>query len=322
MSVPAFGVCFHREQPAADIAGQAQAVERAGYDELWVIEDLFYTAGPSLAAAALTATDSLGVGIGIMPAAVRNPVATAMEIATLASMAPGRFHAGIGHGVQDWMAQIGAREASPVTLLEESIVAVRRLLAGERFSSDGRYVSLDDVALVTPPDPAPPVSAGVRGPRSLQMAGRCADGTILAELCSPAYLRWAHEQIDAGGGGASHRITVFCSIAVSADGGEARRAMTRFVAGVFANAPVGVRMLPFYPELRAKAEASSWPDAIAAMPVDWWSDLGPIGTPEDAAAYLTAMSDAGADALAVFPDPHDPVSDARSFAEQVLEDLR
>lgn len=222
MSVPVFGVCFHREQPAADIARQARAVEQAGYDELWVIEDLFYTAGPSLAAAALTATDTLGVGIGVMPAAVRNPAATAMEIATLAAMAPGRFHAGVGHGVQDWMAQIGAREASPVTLLEETIVAVRRLLAGERFSSDGRYVTLDDVALVTPPHPTPRVSTGVRGPKSLQMSGRCADGTILAELCSPAYLRWAREQIEVGGGGASHRITVFCSIAVSADGDDAR----------------------------------------------------------------------------------------------------
>ena len=322
MSVPVFGVCFHREQPAADIAQQARAVEQAGYDELWVIEDLFYTAGPSLAAAALTATDALGVGIGIMPAAVRNPVATAMEISTLASLAPGRFHAGVGHGVQDWMAQIGAREASPVTLLEESIVAVRRLLAGERFSSDGRYVTLDDVALVAPPNPTPPVSAGVRGPKSLQMSGRCADGTILAELCSPAYLRWAREQIELGGGGASHRITVFCSIAVSADGDGARRAMTPFVAGVFADAPIGVRMLPFYPELEAKAEASSWPEAIAAMPVDWWSDLGPIGTPEDAAGYLTAMSDAGADALAVFPDPDDPITGARNFAQQVLEHLR
>ena len=75
------GTCFHRELDPAMVIDQAQASEEAGYDEFWLIEDCFFTAGVSLAAAALATTSSIGVGIGIMPTVARNPAVTAMEIA-------------------------------------------------------------------------------------------------------------------------------------------------------------------------------------------------------------------------------------------------
>ena len=66
-------------------------------------------------------------------------------------MFAGRLIAGLGHGVQMWMGQVGAKAASPMTLLEEYATAVRRLLDGERVSVQGRYVQLDEVALDWPP---------------------------------------------------------------------------------------------------------------------------------------------------------------------------
>ena len=59
------------------------------------------------------------VGIGLMPAPLRNVATAAMEIATLERLFPGRFVPVVGHGVQDWMGQIGARAESPLTLLRE-----------------------------------------------------------------------------------------------------------------------------------------------------------------------------------------------------------
>src|SRR6202171_1113461 len=59
------------------------------------------------------------VGLGVLPTPLRNVVATAMEIATLEAMFPGRLRVGIGHGVQDWMRQGGAPAASPLTLMRE-----------------------------------------------------------------------------------------------------------------------------------------------------------------------------------------------------------
>ncbi len=307
------GNCFHREHDPARVIDQARAAEQAGYDEFWLIEDCFFTAGPTLAAASLVATESISVGIGIMPTVARNPAVTAMEIATLAQLAPGRFHAGIGHGVQSWMEQMDERRRSPLTMLSETLSSVRRLLAGERVTTAGRYVTLDEVALEVPPQQVPPVSAGVRGPKSLAIAGREADGTIMADFVNPAYLEWADQRIAAGateaGHGRDHRITVFATMAIGPDGDAMRAAVGPFLAEICADAPISLRMAPFFDELAAKAQQTSWLEAVTAMPAAWWHDIAAVGTPDDAAEYLDRLERAGADAVAFFPNPMDPIGD-------------
>ncbi len=145
------GMCFDRS-PAGAVRGRGGRGARGGdVDQLWVIEDCFYTAGVSLAATALARTESLTVGVGILPAVARNPAVTAMELATLAHLAPGRLLAGIGHGVQEWMEQMGARTPSPLTTLDEAITIVRRLLHGESVTLDGSVFTMRDVALDAPP---------------------------------------------------------------------------------------------------------------------------------------------------------------------------
>ena len=110
------GMCFDRSLPAPFVVEVAEALEVAGVDQLSVIEDCFYTAGISLAATALAPeTESLTVGLGILPAVARNPAVTAMEIATLAQLAPGSAAGRDRHGVQEWMEQMGSarRRRSP-----------------------------------------------------------------------------------------------------------------------------------------------------------------------------------------------------------------
>ncbi len=108
--------------------------------------------------------ERLRVGVGLLPVPLRNPALAAMEIATVARMFPGRFLPGLGHGVLEWMAQAGAAVASPMTLLREYTAAVRALVAGERVSTAGRYVTLDGVALDWPP-PTRPRCSWERGGR-------------------------------------------------------------------------------------------------------------------------------------------------------------
>ena len=317
------GLCFHRDEPAASVVPRARAAEDDGYDEFWVIEDCFFTAGVSLATAALVATGHIGVGVGIMPAVARNPAITAMEIATIAELAPGRFHAGIGHGVQAWMAQMGAAVDSPLTMLDETITVVRRLLAGEVVTVDGRYVSMDDVSLAPAPECAPLVSAGVRGPRSLEVSGRVADGTILADFSGPSYVRWARERIADGGGTArDHRVTVFASMAVAPDGDAMRMVMAPELAAVCSTAPTSLTRAPFWGELAETAAKIGWLAAIQAMPTTWWNEIAPVGTPDDAHQYLANMEAAGVDCVAVFPSPVTPIEDASWFARSVLQPAR
>lgn len=322
MPPTSYGLCFHRDEPPASVITRAQAAEHGGFDEFWVIEDCFYTAGISLAATALAVTSDITVGVGIMPVVARNAAVTAMEIATLAQIAPGRLHAGLGHGVQGWMRQMNADVASPLTVLEETFDAVQRLLAGERLTVDGRYVTLNDVALDQPPPQKPLVSAGVRGPKSLEISGRVADGTILADFVNADYVRWVRGIV-----GDEHRITVFASLAMGPT--EAHPLIREGMAGYLAEVaqgiegvPVSLRMAPFFDELAGQAAASSWFDAAMAMPEHWLTQIAAFGTPDQAAGYVQSLVEAGADAVAFFPSPEDPLDDGAYAAEELLPLVR
>ena len=162
--VPRVGIVFRPQLPPERLAGFVAAAEQAGLDDLWLWEDCFLEGGLTSAAAALAWSSSLRVGLGLMPAPLRNPALAAMEIATLARLFPGRFVPALGHGVLDWMAQVGARAASPMGLLREWTSAVRSLLHGDTVTVAGTYVKLNGVALDWPPARAVP--APDRRPRA------------------------------------------------------------------------------------------------------------------------------------------------------------
>ncbi len=191
--------CVYRPQFAPErLAATAAAADAAGLDELWLWEDCFVAGGISAAAIALSNSDRLAVGVGVLPAPMRNVALTAMEIAALARYFPGRVRIGIGHGVQDWMAQIGEKVASPMTLLREYLTCLTALLRGERVTFQGRYVSLDNVALDWPPDPGVELLAAAEGPKTLRLTGELATGTVITSGTTPAGLRAALEHVREG----------------------------------------------------------------------------------------------------------------------------
>ena len=213
---PALGVTFRPSSPPEGLRAAVQAADRAGIAELWLWEDCFAEGGLTTAAAALSGSSQIKVGVGLLPVPLRNPALAAMEIATLARLWPGRFMPGLGHGVQDWMTQIGAAVPSPMTLLREYTKAVRDLLHGATVTTDGRYVQLDQVALDWPPEQAPPLLVGARGPRTLRLAGEVADGVILDSVGTAQEVRSACELLAEGRtaaarSGATH-VTIFTEL--------------------------------------------------------------------------------------------------------------
>src|SRR6195952_4825071 len=140
------GVIFSPDLPPEELHEVALAAEESGVAELWLWEDCFAESGIATAAAVLAWTERLRVGIGLLPVPLRNVALTAMELATLARLFPGRLVPGVGHGVLDWMGQVGARVPSPLTLLDEYARALRELLHGQPVSTSGRYVTLEAVS--------------------------------------------------------------------------------------------------------------------------------------------------------------------------------
>ena len=200
------GAIFLPQHPPETLRAVARAADQAGLEELWLWEDCFLNGGISAAAAALAWTDNLRVGVGIMPVPFRNVASCAMELATLERMFGSRVLPGIGHGVQEWMGQVGARAASPLTLLREYATALRALLAGESVTTDGRYVKLDGVRLDWPPATPPKLFVGAQGPKTLALAGQVGDATILVGGTSPAAVAETKRVIAAPG---PHEVVVF-----------------------------------------------------------------------------------------------------------------
>lgn len=307
MTDRALSVLLPRDLPVGRVREFARRAEELGFDELWVVEDCFFRGGVAQAAAVLAWTERIRVGIGILPAAVRDAAFTAMEAATLAELFPGRVDVGIGHGMPAWMRQVGAWPSSPLTMLEEHLRAVRAIVHGERVDAAGRYVHLDGVQLESPPAHPPRILAGVRGPRSLAVAGRYADGTVLAEPVTPEYVAAALEQIAPT---REHRVVAYCVAAVDDDADAARRLARPALAWVGEPdwAP-HLAPLPYADEIAALRAGVSSPDEFGAgLPDAWVDDLAVVGTPTAARARLDALFDAGVSSAVLFPLGPDPVA--------------
>lgn len=283
---PRIGVAFVPSLPPEALLPLARAADEH-LDDLWVWEDCFKQSGLASAAAALGATERVRVGIGLMPAPLRNVALTAMEVATLHRAFPGRFVPGVGHGVQDWMGQVGGRVASPMTLLEEYLTTLRRLLDGEEVTLDGRYLHLDAVQLDWPPGPGAALMAGGFGPRTLDLSARLADGVLLATGLDAADLGAAAALARTSSGDSD--VEVVYSI-VTAAGPDARD--------------------------RADADLAQW--GVAVDPT-----RTAAGDPEDIAAAIRRSADAGATTVVLQPTADlTDVADVVALVEHVGREVR
>lgn len=284
---PRLGLAFTPDLPPEALPALAQACDQH-LDDLWVWEDCFKESGVASSAVALAQTSRVRVGLGLMPTPLRNVALTAMEVATLQRLFPGRFVPGIGHGVQEWMAQVGNRVDSPMTLLEEYSTALRALLDGEEITCSGRYVTLDTVRLEYPPAAGAPLFVGGTGPRTLEMAGRRGDGTILAWTPYSRFDR-ARNAVTRGVGKAGgslddHEIVLTVIVATGPDAAA-----------------------------RAEAEAGRW--FIDAEP-----GVVATGSAEQIAAALNRHLDAGATTLVAQATHDEP--DLEQFARFLGEQVR
>ncbi|KAF0962351.1 LLM class flavin-dependent oxidoreductase [Rhodococcus sp. T7] len=286
-AVPRLGVTFIPTIEPERLRDFARVAESSGLDEIWLWEDCFKESGVASAAAALAWTERIHVGVGLMPVPLRNVALTAMEIATMARLFPGRVIAGVGHGVQDWMEQAGARAGSPMTLLEEYSVALRALLDGESVSTSGRYVRLDDVKLDWPPAERVPLMLEGEGPRSIRLAARLGDGNLLPSAVGDDDVRRTRDLIaeEIGAARAASHHVVVPKIAATGDGAQRR----------------------------VDAELARW-----ERPAD--AGIGVAGDAATIAAEVRRLADLGATSVAITPTEDEP--DLLGFVEFVGRDVK
>lgn len=278
---PSVGVMFPPRAAIEQLPRYAARVEQLGLDELWLAEDCFLSGGIAMSATALAVTRSLRVGMGLLPAAVRNPAIAAMELSTLARLHPGRVAVAFGHGVAAWMRQIGAHPRNRLAALEEVSAAVRALVAGETVSVEGSFVHLQDVVLETPPSVPPLIVIGTTGPKGLAVAGRAADGMLLAEGAGAPFIEWAVEQVsDASAAVSPPECVVYAWLRIDEDEGR-----------------IGELVDPAIEHWRS---SGLYPEPMRLAPADA-RELGVFGDPASCARAIGRLARAGARSVVLVP---------------------
>jgi 5,10-methylenetetrahydromethanopterin reductase len=300
------GVVLGSHMPPQRIVHTARRAEELGFGELWFSEDCFFAGAFAGIAAALAETQRVPVGLGIASAVTRHPALLAMECATLSRLHPGRFRPGVGLGVPFWLQQMGLLPRSPLGAVRECVESLRRLFAGEELTSEG-FFTFDRVALTHLPGEELAIYLGMVGPRGLELSGAIADGTVLSVLAGVDYVRWSRERIAAGAAAAGrvsepHRVVTYVLYSVDANGRAAREAVRDATAFYLTAMPDNAlsEVYGIQPQLQELLAAGT---IAQEMPPAWLEDLAVAGDPDEVAAKISALLDAGSDSVCVWLFP-------------------
>ena len=176
-----FSIRLNNDLTLGEYVACAQAAEAAGFDQLWVSHDLFLRSAPVILAAVAQATTRLEFGAGILNPYTLHPAEIAMLAATLDELSGCRFNLGLAAGAGEFLKWVGIEQSAPLAAVRESILAVRRLLAGERVACDGRFLRWSSEAYLRFSAPrVTPIYVGAMSPQMLALAGELADGALIA----------------------------------------------------------------------------------------------------------------------------------------------
>ncbi len=239
-----------------------------------MFHDLLYqpAIGPLLLMARVTERVRLG------PAALNpftlHPYEIAGQIAMLDTLSGGRAYLGLAKGA--WLDRLGLNERRPLAALQEAVAVIRALLAGDESGVDGdRFTLTPGTALAYPRRRASvPLMVGTWGRATARWAATVAQEVKVGGTANPELVPVMRDWIEND----AVKIVVGCVTVVDEDRSWARE--------------------------RAKAAVAPYLDVVAGLDptIDIANDRPlPLdrfciaGTPEDVAARVHELWDAGAD---------------------------
>lgn len=176
------------EHPPRDLVRNAARAEELGFDFV-SISDHFHpwvqAQGHSpfvwaVLGAIAQATARIDVGVGVTCPTVRiHPAIVAQAAATTSLLFEGRFFLGVGTGEALNEHILGHRWPPAdvrLAMLEEAIVVIRSLWAGETVDHRGEFYEVENAKLFDPPAAEIPVIVSAFGPKAAGLAARLGDG--------------------------------------------------------------------------------------------------------------------------------------------------
>jgi 5,10-methylenetetrahydromethanopterin reductase len=315
-----------------DYVAIARAAERAGIDQVWISNDLFFRSAPVLLAAVARATERIELGTCVLNPHTIHPAELAMLAATMDELSVGRFNLGLAAGAADFLAWVGIDDRRPVRTMRETVGTIRAWLAGGR-APPGRFVAEPEAAYLRfAPRRVPPIYLGAMGPAMLRLAGEVADG-VLPLLLPPEHYFTVRPHIEEGRRQRDPALgdldVVACLwVSLSADASAARRALAEKIAyyghalGPLILERLGLTRKDFAPIARAvTVERNLYRGG--AMVDERMLRIGVAGPPTALIARLRPLVEAGMDHVSFGPPlGPDPLRAVELLGGEVLPALR
>lgn len=314
----------------------AQYAEARGLDMVWASE---YRRDAVVLMSMLAAgTERVAVGSSIVPIYTRSAVVLAISAAAANELGPGRVELGIGTStkpiVERWH---GLERRAPMQALEEYVVALRAILAGEKVRFEGEVVRVDGFQLEHPSLAAPalPIWTAALGDAALELAGRIADGALL-NAAPVGHVPSIRAHVEAGAAAAGRpagavRIAgdVRVGVAAGAAAKRLREAQRKAMASYGRVGPYN-RFYAHagYPEqaavMREAFAARDVARATAAMDDEMLDAIVAIGEADAVQAQLARFLEAGMDQVIVYPlwDEGESPGDAIRRIVDVVAEVR
>lgn len=223
-----FDIGILPQEPVADFVDLVVAAEDMGFGGVWVADSqsIFRDAYAALTVCALR-TRKMLLATGVTNPITRHPAVIAGSIATIDELSGGRAILGIGTGFSA-VRTLGLKPASLRTM-EEAALCMRSLLQRQTATYEGKEIKM------TWPARQVPIYFASSGPKSLQLAGRIADGVVFQIGSDPGLIRYAIEQVlegarQAGRNRSQIQLCVRLGCAVSANRDEARNEIRAYAA--------------------------------------------------------------------------------------------
>jgi alkanesulfonate monooxygenase SsuD/methylene tetrahydromethanopterin reductase-like flavin-dependent oxidoreductase (luciferase family) len=281
------------------------SAEQRGFDSVWVGDSMARARVEplTLLAAAATATEHITLGTAALIPAFRNPVHTALVLASLDLLAQGRIVLGVGAGFpglsEPEFALSGVDFRTRFSHLDDTVQLWRQLWSGNSKPFHGKVLHYDWLPEVPRPHRpgGPPIWLAGATPAALKRTGRHYDG----------WLPYPPDPADYASGLTTIRTTA------AAEG----RDETPFTPALFAT--VYIDDDPAH----GRTALDDYCQATYRMPVEQIERIQVLmtGPPDDVAAQLNRYIDAGASHLLIRIAAVSPDSFASQF-DKVTELIR
>ncbi len=196
---PRFGIVLLPES-LAEWPARCREAEELGFDLLGVADSqsVFRELYVALTLAALN-TSRIRLGPLVTNPLTRHLVVTASAISSVDELSAGRSMLGLGSG-DSAIYTIGAPPAT-VAGLEDAVVTLRRLTDGAPIDRGGRRWQVHRSTRRVP------IYLAAEGPRTLELAGRVADGVIVGLGLTPDVIRLSLDAIERGARAAGRALS-------------------------------------------------------------------------------------------------------------------